>query len=204
MYVPAQFEITDGAWVIELVERYPFGLLVTGEAEYPHVSHIPMIAQERDGELWLLGHVARENEHARSIAAGASATLVFQGPHAYVSASWYEEPYATVPTWNYTAAHVCGKLRECDPWPMLELLSAQLEGDGAGAWDPDRLDPAFVARQLRAIVGFELHAEIVYAKAKLSQNRTDADQARVIEKLLASPDQTDRECGEAMLLVRRR
>jgi transcriptional regulator len=198
MYVPAQFEVTDRSWVTELIGRHPFGLLITGDAEYPRVSHIPMIAQERDGELWLLGHVARENEHARSIVAGAPATLVFAGPQAYVSASWYEEPYATVPTWNYMAAHICGKLRKCDPWPMLKLLSAKLEGHGDRAWDPDRLDSAFVGRQLRAIVGFELHAEIVYAKAKLSQNRTDADRMRVAQKLGASRDQNERETGEAM------
>jgi len=204
MYVPPQFEVTDRAWVIELIERHPFGLLLTGDAEYPRVSHIPMIAQEREGELWLLGHVARENEHARSIAAGARATLVFQGSHAYVSASWYEEPYATVPTWNYTAAHICGKLRECDPWPMLKILSAKLEGNGKHAWNPDRLDPAFVTRQLRAIVGFELRAEIVYAKAKLSQNRTETDRLRVAQKLRASSDQIERETGEATLAALQR
>jgi transcriptional regulator len=198
MYVPPQFEVTDRAWVVDLIERNPFGLLITGGPEYPLASHIPMLAQERDGELWLLGHVARENEHARAIAAGASATLVFQGPHAYVSAAWYEKPYATVPTWNYTAVHICGELRECDPWPMLKLLSVKLEGQSDQAWDPNRLDRDFVARQLRAITGFELRAKAVYAKAKLSQNRTDADRMRVAEKLMASPDQIERATGEAV------
>jgi transcriptional regulator len=198
MYIPPQFEVADRAWAIDLIERHPFGLLITGDAEYPRASHIPMLTQERGGELWVLGHVARENEHARSIAAGAPATLVFQGPHAYVSASWYEKPYATVPTWNYTAVHICGELRECDPWPMLKLLSTKLEGQSDQAWDPDRLDRDFVARQLRAIVGFELRAEAVYAKAKLSQNRTDADRMRVANKLIASPDQIERATGEAV------
>jgi transcriptional regulator len=198
MYIPPQFEVDDRAWVIELIERNPFGLLITGDAEYPRASHIPMLAQERGRELWLLGHVARENEHARAIAAGVPATLVFQGPHAYVSASWYGKPYATVPTWNYTAVHVCGALRECDPWPMLKLLSEKLEGQGDHAWDPDRLDPDFVARQLHAIVGFELRAQVVYAKAKLSQNRSDADRERVANRLMASPNQIERATGEAV------
>lgn len=198
MYIPPQFEVTDRAWAVDLIERNPFGLLITDDPEYPRASHIPMLPQERDRELWLLGHVARENEHARAIAAGAPATLVFQGPHAYVSASWYEKPYATVPTWNYTAVHICGALRECDPWPMLKLLSVKLEGQGERAWDPDRLDRDFVARQLGAIVGFELRAEAVYAKAKLSQNRTNADRVRVANKLIASPNQIERATGVAV------
>jgi transcriptional regulator len=197
MYTPSQFRVTDRAWVLELIARHPFGLLVTAGNEYPRISHIPMIAQEREGELWALGHVARANPHARSIAAGEPATLVFEGPHAYVSASWYEEPYQTVPTWNYTAAHVCGRLQELDAWQMVELLSMKIEGPDP-AWDPRRLDPVYAAAQARAIAAFELRAEVVYAKAKLSQNRTPADRLRVTQRLLASTDQTEREAGEAM------
>jgi predicted FMN-binding regulatory protein PaiB len=80
----------------------------------------------------------------------------------------------------------------------LKLLSVKLEGQDAQAWDPDRLDREFVARQVRAIVGFELRAEAVYALAKLSQNRTDADRVRVAKKLIASPDQIERATGEAV------
>jgi transcriptional regulator len=124
---------------------------------------------------------------------------VFQGPHAYVSASWYEEPYATVPTWNYSAVHVVGRLREFDAWEAVRLLSRTIEGSGASAWDPERLDERYRANQLRGIVAFELHAKAIYAKAKLSQNRSDVDRRRVIERLGASADQTDRECAEAMI-----
>ena len=109
------------------------------------------------------------------------ATLVFQGPHAYVSASWYEEPYKTVPTWNYTAVHVYGRLHEFDAWEAVKLLTEGIEGDAAGAWDPDRLAPEYRDRQLAAIVGFKLRADAIYAKAKLSQNRTGTDRLRVID-----------------------
>lgn len=196
MYVPPPFEVTDRAWVLELIERNPFGLLITGDADFPRVSHLPLIAQAREDGIWLLGHVARNNPHAQSIMAQASATLVVRGPHAYISASWYEEPYATVPTWNYTAAQVCGRLRQLDAWHAVQLLSAKLEGGKADAWDPARLDPVYRDNQLRAIVGFEMHADTIYGKAKLSQNRTESDRARVIRNLLGSANQIDRECGE--------
>lgn len=199
MYVPPPFEVTDRAWVLELIERNPFGLLITCDADFPRVSHLPLIAQAREDGVWLIGHVARNNPHAQSIAVQAPSTLVVRGPHAYIAASWYEKPYATVPTWNYTAAHVCGRLRQFDAWRAVELLRAKLEAGKAEAWDPARLDPAYRDTQLRAIVGFEMHADAIYGKAKLSQNRTEADRARVVRNLLASANQIDRECGENVL-----
>lgn len=196
MYLPPYFEVDDRAWVVDLIERHPFGLLVTGDDEYPRVSHLPFVCRDVGDRLQIIGHVARGNPHVQSILTGARATIVFQGPHAYISASWYEEPYETVPTWNYTAVHIVGSLREFDAWHAVTLLSAKMEA--AGAWDPQRLSPEYRAKQLRGIVAFELFAERVYAKAKLSQNRTQADRSRVIARLEASRDQIDRECGQAM------
>lgn len=196
MYLPPYFEVDDRAWVVDLIERHPFGLLVTGDDEYPWVSHLPFVCRHVHDRLQIIGHVARGNPHVQSILTGTRATIVFQGPHAYVSASWYEEPYETVPTWNYTAVHIVGSLREFDAWRAVTLLSAKMEA--AGAWDPQRLSPEYRAQQLRGIVAFELFAERVYAKAKLSQNRTQADRSRVIARLEASRDQIDRECAQAM------
>jgi transcriptional regulator len=198
MYIPPDFEVADSAAVITLVDRFPFGLLVTNEEPYPRLTHLPMIAELRDGELWVLGHVARANEHAQSIGNQCPATIAFQGAHAYVSASWYEEPYVTVPTWNYTAAHLCGTLREGDAWDVLVRLTAKFERGRADAWDPQRLETDFREKQLRGIVAFEMRAERVYAKAKLSQNRTSADRIRVIQQLLVSSDALDRECADDM------
>lgn len=198
MYIPQQFDVTDRAWVAGLIERHPFGLLVTNDAPYPRISHIPLLAELKGEELRLIGHVARANPHARSIADGAAAALVIEGPHAYVSASWYEEPYATVPTWNYVAAHVCGRLENCDAWRAVRLLSERAERANGTEWQPDRLDRDYRDGQLRAIVAFELRAETIYAKAKLSQNRTETDRQRVIARLSESADQNDRACAEAM------
>jgi transcriptional regulator len=198
VYVPAHFQGGDSTWLCELIGDYPFGLLVTADGEFPRISHLPMVAQEREDGLWIVGHLARANPHARAVAGHAAATVVFAGPHAYVSASWYEYPYATVPTWNYEAAHLRGRLREFDAWSAVKLLSAKLEGSRIDGWDPERLAVDFRTTQLRAIVGFELRAESIDAKAKLSQNRTFADRLRVIRRLRESSNQVDRECGDAM------
>jgi transcriptional regulator len=198
MYTPPDFKINDRRWIRALVERHPFAMLIAGEGDFPAVSHIPVVAREPEGELRLYGHVARANPHALAIRAQVPATIVFRGPHAYVSAAWYEAPYATVPTWNYTAVQICGRLQPYDEWSAVKMLSERLEGGKPDAWNPQRLDAGTRERSLRAIVAFELRAERVYAKAKLSQNRSEADRRRVYEHLAASEDQTDRECAEAM------
>jgi transcriptional regulator len=199
VYVPPLFEVTDRGWILELIDRHPFGMLVTSDAEYPRVSHLPLVAQEREGRLWIVGHVARANPHAESIRDGAPATIVFEGPHAYVSASWYEAPYETVPTWNYSAVHANGRLQEYDAWTAVKLLSEKMERGSPDQWEPSRLSVDYGESQLRGIVAFELRAEKTYAKAKLSQNRTIADRLRVIENLKASGDQIDRECAAEMI-----
>jgi transcriptional regulator len=210
MYIPPDFEVADRAWVLELIDRFPFGLLTTSapfdsaQGDSSRVTHLPMIAEVRDDELWVLGHVARANAHARSIANQSPATIVFTGAHAYVSASWYEEPYATVPTWNYSAAHLWGTLRETDAWDVLLRLTAKFENGRPDAWDPQRLELGFRENQLRGIVAFEMCAQRIYAKAKLSQNRTAADRKRVIAKLSESPDQLAVQCAQDMERTSRR
>jgi transcriptional regulator len=198
LYVPPSFSVADRDWALELIARYPFGLLVSGGAEYAQMSHLPMLARERDGAIYLLGHVARANPHAEAILAGSAATAIFSGPHAFVSASWYEEPYRTVPTWNYTAVHAEGRLVEGDKRSVVEALSSRFEGERHSAWQMARLTQDYVDKQFRGIVAFEMRVERLIPVAKLSQNRTAADRERVIDALLHSDDPVDRDCAKAM------
>ncbi|HTX58033.1 MAG TPA: FMN-binding negative transcriptional regulator [Verrucomicrobiae bacterium] len=202
MYTPPDFAVTDRAWVLESVARYPFGLLVTCDGEYPLVSHVPMLARERGDDLVVVGHVARANPHARAILEGRGATAVFNGPHAYVSASWYEEPYRTVPTWNYTAVHAEGVLAPCDARDLVDALARTFEEGREDPWEMRRLDPGYLERQLRGIVAFELRVRTLRAKAKLSQNRTPADRERVEAALAASDREIERACAAEMRALR--
>ncbi|MBV8148662.1 MAG: FMN-binding negative transcriptional regulator [Candidatus Eremiobacteraeota bacterium] len=198
MYVPRAFSMEDQNWASELIERYPFGLLISCTGVDPLTTHLPMYATPRDDVLSLWGHVARANSQAEAILAADRATAVFSGPHAFVSASWYEEPYITVPTWNYTAVYAAGVLRECDPRPVVDALAARFEGEERQAWSSRGLDAAYLDLQLRAIVAFELRIDRLIAKAKLSQNRTAADRQRVIDNLSHSSDPIARDCAAAM------
>jgi transcriptional regulator len=180
------------------MKRYPFGLLVTCEAPYAVTTHLPMYPLERDGALYVAGHVAAANPHAKSIGSGAPATAVFTGAHAFVSASWYEEPYATVPTWNYSAVRASGRLQVASAKEVVNELAERFEGDAPGAWRTGGLTPEYLEKQLRGIVAFEMRVEVLDAKAKLSQNRTPEDRSRVERALANSDDPIDRECAAAM------
>jgi transcriptional regulator len=199
MYTPPAFEIETPAWSVELIGEYPFGTLITFSDGSPQITHLPMLAEERDGDLWILGHVARANPHAQAIlAGGVRATTAFLGPHAYVSASWYAQPYHTVPTWNYEAVHCDGRLQEGDAYSILAMLTAKFEAGRPNAWAMEKLDVGYLENQLKGIVAFEMRVDALRAKAKLSQNRTLEDRERVEAALEASPYELDRACAAAM------
>jgi transcriptional regulator len=198
MYTPPAFEVEDRGMALELIAGYPFGLLITVPGDVPQITHLPMLAEMRGEEMWVLGHVARANAHAKAIFEGVAATVVFEGAHAYVSASWYEEPYRTVPTWNYEAVHAEGRLAEGDAYRTLALLTEKFEAGRPDAWDMTRLDIGYLEGQLKGIVAFEMRVEALRMKAKLSQNRTPADRDRVADALEKSPYGIERACAAAM------
>jgi len=198
MYTPPAFAVEELDWAVRLIDAYPFGLLIVVAGGAPQITHLPMVAQRRGDELWVLGHVAKANPHAQAIVDGAQATLVFQGPHAYVSAAWYEEPYHTVPTWNYAAVHCDGRLQEADEYLTLGILTAAFEAGREHPWEMERLELAYLQNQLQGIVAFEMRVDALRAKAKLSQNRTRADRDRVAAALERSPHDVERACAAAM------
>jgi transcriptional regulator len=137
----------------------------------------------------LLGHVARNNPQWREAGTG-EALVIVRGPDAYVSPSWYAskaEHGRVVPTWNYVTAHVYGRLVVHDDTRWVEALvrrlTEQREAVLPHPWSVDDAPPAFVAGQLRAIVGLELTITRIEAKAKLSQNRPADDVDGVVAGL---------------------
>ena len=200
MYLPPAFAVNDQSEIDRLIRHHPFGLLVTGALnDFPAATHLPMLAQRSESGLKLLGHIARANPQCAAIREGAPALAVFTGAHAYISPSWYDPPYPQVPTWNYSAVHARGHLREVpDPHEILAALTARFEATFAAPWEFARLDRAFVENQMRGITAFEFAVERIEGKAKLSQNRTDRDAAGAIAGLKESAAPLDRACAAEM------
>jgi len=192
MYVPAHFEATPeqvsallaAPGLVDLISTGPDGLVATP---------LPMLHQPAtDGLGSLVGHVARNNPHWRC-ASGESLAIV-RGPDAYISPAWYPskaEHGRVVPTWNYLTLQVYGRLviHESTEWlrDLVTRLTAVHEAAVGSSWQPSDAPAAYLDGQLRAIVGIELQISRIEAKAKLSQNRSAADQASVIEALGTAP-----------------
>lgn len=184
--MPRMFAASDTGAIARLIHDYPFATLITpGETE-PVVSHLPLELMPEEGpQGTLLGHMARANPHWRSLAERAS-VAVFHGPHAYVSPSWYADPAAAVPTWNYAVVHVHGTVvlvtGSGEKQALLDRLIRRYEGARAQPWSL-QLQGRSLEAMLEAIVGFRLRIERIDAKFKLSQNRSAEDRERVVVAL---------------------
>jgi len=186
LYTPRHFAIGERAAIARLMHDHPFATLVTPGAGDAQVSHLPLLfVADREPHGTLLGHMARANPHWEH-GTDAPSLAIFQGPHAYVSPSWYGEPAKAVPTWNYTAVHATGTLEIVDDpvetRRILDALVQRFEGHREAPWRfamPVRERDALVA----AIVAFRMRIHDVTAKFKLSQNRPPADRVRVADAL---------------------
>ena len=180
MYVPTPFQSSDREAILDLIEAAPFATVITTGGE-PAVSHVPVsLTRSETGWGTLRGHMARGNPHWRLLDGARQSLLIFHGPHAYVSPSWYEEP-AAPPTWNYAVAHAYGRPAILEGGPrtaaLLDELLARYERE------PLALSEAARRSLERGIVGFELAIERVEAKFKLGQNKTAADRAGTVAAL---------------------
>jgi transcriptional regulator len=181
MYIPAHF--AAGPELIgDLLARPGAANLVTMTSQGLLATFLPLVYDPSIGEHGALhGHLARTNPQWSEPAVGESLAIV-QGADAYISPSWYaskEEHGRVVPTWNYTTAHVYGKLAVHDDAEWLgkhvRRLTGLHEALTEQPWSVDDAPERYISGQLRAIVGVELVITRIEAKAKLSQNRPDKD-----------------------------
>ena len=199
MYIPQAFRVTDRQILHEFIERHSFATLVSTVEGKPFATHLPLLFDRtRSAHGALLGHVARANPQWHGFDGRQEALAIFQGPHAYVSPSWYATSPA-VPTWNYTAVHVYGVPQVVDDdrafSDLLDKLIAFYEAGMPKPW-PGKLPTDFRTNLMKGIVGFVMDIERVEGKFKLSQNRSHEDQRRVVERLRTSTDALDRALGD--------
>jgi transcriptional regulator len=187
MYVPEFNAVDDEAEVRAMVASTGSAEFVTvGPAGRPMATLLPIIWQGST----VIAHMARANPQWRHIAPDAAVLLICAGPQAYVSPSWYAakaEHGRVVPTWNYTAVHLSGTVRVHDDVEWLRRavteLTDQHERGRTAPWQVTDAPSPYINGQLRGIVGLEVNVQVVEGKAKLSQNRSDADRRGVVAGL---------------------
>ncbi|MGI9242910.1 MAG: FMN-binding negative transcriptional regulator, partial [Verrucomicrobiales bacterium] len=179
------------------IEENSFGLLLSSSDGEIHDTHTPFVYSE-DGRH-LLGHIARANPQWQSWEDGATAKVVFRGPHAYISPRFYESEFA-VPTWNYTAVSVAGLISVIDEeaavLDFLDRLTAHNE-PSEQPWVLDRTDERYI-RLLSGIVVFSISIDRVEASFKMNQNKNEADRRKVITSLAGTGCPFDSEVAGLM------
>ena len=202
MYTPS-FNRADGADEMrEFVADIRVGWLVTSRVRAaPAASFLPVVWR---GDT-VIAHFAKANSHWREIENDTPALLIVTGPDAYVSPTWYTakaEHGKVVPTWNYSAVHLTGTARVHDDPEWLRAavtdLTDQHEELRDQPWHVSDAPAPYIEGQLRGIIGVELTVTGVEGKAKLSQNRSDADRVGVIDGLRADGRPGDLAVADAM------
>ena len=195
MYLPKHFEESRLDILHALMRGYPFAALVCGTDAGLMANHIPFILDADTGEFGTLrGHIARANSLWQLPMREANALVIFQGPASYISPNWYPgkaEDGKRVPTWDYAVAHAQGPMRFIHDrdW-LLQLVSQLSDTHEAGQvqpWTVNEAPPDYIERLLGAIVGIEIPIEKLIGKWKLDQDKSERDQAGMLNGLAASP-----------------
>jgi transcriptional regulator len=167
MYLPPLFAVQDLAALNQFMEQYSFATLLTQHAGEMIASHIPFVIDRESGPYGRLrGHLAIGNPQLAHLSAGARALVMFQGPHAYISPSWYATPH-NVPTWNYTAVHAHGTARVTGRAALVALLQDLVRQNEKSLEQPWSFDAeaAWVQRLLPEIAAFEIPIEALEGTA---------------------------------------
>jgi len=215
MYNPPTHRVDDLSEVFDLIETAAFGHLVSFGMHGFNATALPLLLDRAEGQFGTLrGHFARANGQWKRID-GSDVFVLFPLTDAYVTPAWYPskaEDGKVVPTWNYQTVHAHGTARIHDDADWVRGLVTDLtvhhehlrtREDGGETWAVGDAPQEFTERLLRAVVGVEIEISLLEGKQKLSQNRSNEDQAGVIEGLGSSAVPRSRAVAEAMRVQRR-
>ena len=187
MYRLRHYDIDDTSALHRLMREESFALLVTASEGVPAASHLPLLLDtDSGGTDRLLGHMAKANPQWKDFDGETETMVMFWGPHAYISPTWYESE-KVVPTWNYVTVHAYGKPRVLsspdDARDVLARLTTAHESDATGNWSMDRLPPEYVEKMINGIVAFEMPIDRLEGKFKLNQKSQAPDREGAIKGL---------------------
>lgn len=187
MYNFSYFKEKDRQVILDFMDDYPFAFLTGSTRSGTQVAtQIPILFEERNGELFLQGHMMRNTDHYKAFLENPNALLVFTGPSAYVSASWYSNQHMGS-TWNYMSVHIGGQMNFMSSEELIQLMRKFTLKFEKGNTDSltiyDNLPDSYLGTMMPAIAGFEIKAEKMENVFKLSQNRDEKSFTNIISRL---------------------
>ena len=192
MYNISYFTEPDRELIIAFMKDYSFAM-VTGIGEnYPVATQLPLEIEEKDGRVFLKGHLMRKTDHHLAFEKNNNVLVLFNGPHCYVSAGWYNNPN-TASTWNYMTVHARGKIIFTDEkgtYEAVKSVTNKYEGTETKAAF-NNMPQEYVKPLLKAIVGFCIEVETIENVFKLSQNKTREEKENIIKHLINRNEKDD-------------
>lgn len=200
MYNNSKFVVEDKKQLLSFINEFPLGLIIIPvDGNYPEISAIPFLIYEEGGEIFLRSHVMKNASHYDAILKQDKITVVFQGPQAYISASWYTQP-VQASTWNYTLVQARGTLRHMNDNELLQNLkdlTTRFEGENSAA-SFSQLTSDYIEKMLPHIAGIEIKITSLSGVFKLSQNKDEVTRMQIIEKLETRNQQMDKLLSNVM------
>lgn len=185
MYIPKLYRNHDLPEVEKFLQQHSFAALISFHEGRHWATHLPLeLEVNAQGEKVLWGHLSRANPQWKSFTENRTVMAIFTGPHAYISASWYD--HVNVPTWNYMAVHVYGKVKLLEGEQLQEALRRLVNKYEMQSENPvsvDTMPKEFLQKEMKGVVGFEISIDSMEAAWKLSQNRDDANYSQIIAEL---------------------
>ncbi len=197
MYTPKHFQNTNTTELIAFIKAHGFGILISQSEGNILASHIPIEISD-DGSK-LAGHIARGNQQWKNFSDDHEVLAIFQGAHSYISSSWYN--HENVPTWNYIAIHVYGRIQIIEGEKLhlsLKNLVDKYEKNVANPVSVEKLSAEYIKKAMVGIVGFEITISKIEASYKLSQNRDQESFKNIIQELEKRNDDSSLQVAAAM------
>lgn len=183
MYIPEQYKNENLSEVRNFLTQNSFGILVSQVDGKPWATHIPLeLDSDEEGNEILVSHIAKANPQWKQFSETKEVLCIFNGPHSYVSSSWYKEE--EVPTWNYISVHVYGTLKIIDEQAVISSMHKLVDKYEQHSQCPVSINnlSSKTMRQVKGVVGFQIKITEIQAAKKLSQGR-EYDHPRIIEEL---------------------
>lgn len=200
MYIPKFYKNENIDEVKSFIRDNGFGILVSQAESKLWATHIPLeLDKNENGKDVLYGHISKGNPQWKNFYEKENVLAIFQGPHAYISSSWYD--HENVPTWNYIAVHIYGKIRVIEGeklFHVLKKLTDKYESHSENPVSIEKMSEKYLQREIKGIVGFEIEIENIHSAYKLSQNRDKVNHTNIIKELEKKGDHNSLAVAEEM------
>lgn len=188
MYNYPHYKEPDSEKVIEFMRGHPFVTLIgCDNNKRIEATQIPVLIQEKEGRLFICGHIAKKSDHHKAFEENPNVLALFTGAHTYVSGTWYTGNPQQASTWNYISIHARGQIKFLDEHALAELLkklSLHFEqGDTSSSTVYDNLPVEYRERLSKAILAFEIEITELDNVHKLSQNRDEKSYDNIVSQL---------------------